>query len=78
VLSPKVRIGPGATVEGSILMDDVVVERGAVLRNVIVDKNVVVPAGVSIGVDLEHDAARGFSISPAGVVAIAKGATVES
>jgi glucose-1-phosphate adenylyltransferase len=77
VLSPKVRIGPGATVEGSILMDDVVVERGATLRNVILDKNVIVPNGVSIGVDLEHDAARGFSVSPAGIVAVAKGATVE-
>jgi glucose-1-phosphate adenylyltransferase len=77
VLSPKVRIAPGATVDGSILMDDVVVERGAVLRNVILDKNVVVPSGVSIGVDLEHDAARGFSVSPAGIVAVAKGATVE-
>jgi glucose-1-phosphate adenylyltransferase len=77
VLSPKVRIGPGATIDGSILMDDVVIERGAVLRNVIIDKNVVVPSGVSIGVDLEHDAARGFTVSPAGVVAVAKGATVE-
>jgi glucose-1-phosphate adenylyltransferase len=77
VLSPKVRIGPGASVDGSILMDDVVVERGATLRNVILDKNVIVPSGVSIGVDLEHDAARGFSVSPAGIVAVAKGATVE-
>jgi glucose-1-phosphate adenylyltransferase len=77
VLSPKVRIGPGASVEGSILLDDVVVERGAAVRNVILDKNVIVPSGVSIGFDLEHDAARGFSVSPAGIVAVAKGATVE-
>ena len=71
------RIEPGASIDGSILMDDVVVERGAVLHNVILDKNVVVPSGVSIGVDLEHDAARGFTVSPAGIVAVAKGATVE-
>jgi glucose-1-phosphate adenylyltransferase len=77
VLSPRVRVQPGAHVEGAILMDDVTVERGALVRNAIIDKNVVVPAGCSIGVDPAHDAARGFTISPAGVVAVAKGAVVE-
>ena len=77
VLSPLVRVGPGAVVEGSILMDDVVVERGATVRRAIIDKNVVVPAGTSIGVDLEHDAARGFTVTPSGIVVIPKGATVE-
>jgi glucose-1-phosphate adenylyltransferase len=77
VLSPRVRVGPRADIRGSILMDDVVVERGAVVRNAILDKNVIVPSSVQIGVDLEHDAARGFTISPNGVVAIAKGATIE-
>ena len=77
VLSPGVRVHAGANVEGAILLDDVIVERGAVVHNAIIDKHVIVPAGAQIGVDREHDAARGFTVSPAGVVAVAKGAVVE-
>src|SRR5690606_11817466 len=36
VASPGVRIEPGATVDGAILLDDVRVGEGAVLRNVII------------------------------------------
>jgi glucose-1-phosphate adenylyltransferase len=77
VLSPGVRVHAGANVEGAILLDDVIVERGAVVHNAIIDKHVIVPAGAQIGVDREHDAARGFTVSTAGVVAVAKGAVVE-
>lgn len=73
VLSPWVRVEPGATVERSVLLDRVVVGEGAVIRDAIVDKNVVVPPGASIGVDRKLDAARGFEISPRGIVAVPKG-----
>ena len=76
VLSPGVRVEPGASVEGAILMDDVKVGAGAVLRNVIIDKNVEVPPGSEIGVDLEMDAAR-FTVSEGGVVAIPKGHVID-
>jgi glucose-1-phosphate adenylyltransferase len=46
-----------------------------VVRNAILDKNVVVPPGAQIGVDLEKDGER-YSVSSAGVVAIAKGQAV--
>ncbi|HSJ33497.1 MAG TPA: glucose-1-phosphate adenylyltransferase [Acidimicrobiia bacterium] len=71
VASPGVRIAPGASVDGAILLDDVKVGAGAVLRNVIVDKNVVIPPGYEIGVDHARDAER-FMISEGGVVAVAK------
>jgi glucose-1-phosphate adenylyltransferase len=35
---------------------------GAIVRNAILDKNVVVPPGARIGVDPEEDAARGFIV----------------
>jgi glucose-1-phosphate adenylyltransferase len=76
VLSPGVRVEAGAVVDGAILLDDVVVEAGAVVRNAIVDKHVVVPRGAKIGVDAKADAER-FSISSSGVIAIAKGHTIE-
>ena len=75
VLSPGVRVEAGAVLDGVILLDDVVVEAGAVIRNAIIDKHVIVPRGARIGVDAAADAER-FTVSPAGVVAIAKGHTI--
>lgn len=71
VLSPWVRIEPGASVENSVLMRNVVVGSGAVVRNAIVDKNVRIPPGSRIGVDLEEDARR-FTVSTGGIVVLAK------
>ena len=45
VISPGVLIESHAQVDGSVLMDDVRVAPGAVVRNAIIDKNVVVPRG---------------------------------
>ena len=72
VLSPSVRVEPGAVLENCILFDNVKVGAGAVLRRAIVDKNVEIPPGFRIGVDPERDRER-FEVSSGGVVAIAKG-----
>lgn len=71
VLSPGVRVASDAVVERSILLDDVVIGPGAVVRNAVIDKNVAVPAGSRIGEDRERDEAR-FLVSDGGVVAIGK------
>jgi glucose-1-phosphate adenylyltransferase len=42
------------------------------VRNAILDKNVIVPDGVTIGVSLDEDLRRGFTVSDNGVVALAK------
>ncbi len=77
ILSPGVHVHSHALVEGSVLMHDVDVGRGAIVRNAIVDKNVRVAPGAQIGVDREADLAR-FPISPNGIVVIQKGVTVEA
>ncbi len=76
ILSPGVRLHSRAAVTNSVLMHGVDVGQGAVVQNAILDKNVVVWPGAQIGVDLEHDRARGFTVTDAGIVVLGKGEQV--
>jgi glucose-1-phosphate adenylyltransferase len=76
VLSPGVRVNSWARVETSVVLHNVQIGRRAVIQNAIIDKNVVVPPGVQVGVDKEHDIARGFVVSPAGITVVGKGQEV--
>jgi glucose-1-phosphate adenylyltransferase len=72
VLSPNVRVNSYAVVESSILFDGVDIGRHCRIRRAIIDKDVQIPAGTTIGYDLEHDRRRGLSVTEQGVVVIAK------
>jgi glucose-1-phosphate adenylyltransferase len=76
VLSPGVRVNSWATVDRCILLHNTHVGRHAEIRDTIIDKNVVVPEGIKIGVDKEHDLARGFVVSPGGITVVGKGQVV--
>ncbi len=76
VLSPDVSVHSWATVTDSVLMDGVKVGRHAVVRRAIVDKNVIIPEGVRIGVDPAEDRARGFTVTDSGIVVLGKGQVV--
>jgi glucose-1-phosphate adenylyltransferase len=76
VVSPNVRINSWASVEDSVLMEGVQVGRRAVIRRAILDKNVIVPEGAQIGVDLDRDR-KLYTVSDSGVVVIGKGQRVE-
>jgi glucose-1-phosphate adenylyltransferase len=75
VLSPSVHLHSRSLVDGSVVFSGVEVGRKAVIRNAIVDKDVVIEPGARIGVDPEADRAR-FTVSDAGVVVIPKGVRV--
>ena len=76
VISPGVRLHSWAQVTDSVLMDDVHVHRYAQVHRAIIDKNVVVPERARIGLDREHDLARGFTITESGITVVPKGAVV--
>jgi glucose-1-phosphate adenylyltransferase len=76
VLSPGVKVHSWAQVDECVLMDNVDIGRNAVVRRAIIDKNVVIPEGMEIGVDLERDRSR-FTVSDNGIVVIGKGQHVE-
>jgi len=77
VLSPGVRVNSWSTVERTVLLHNVKVGRHAEVRDAIIDKNVVVPEGAKVGVDKEHDLARGFVVSPGGITVVGKGQVVD-
>jgi glucose-1-phosphate adenylyltransferase len=72
ILFPRVHVGDEAVVRESILFEGVEVGEKARLGNCIVDKHVRIPAGETIGLDRDRDAAR-FTISPKGIVVVPKG-----
>ena len=75
VLGRAVRTHSYSLVESSVLFDNVDVERGAHIRRAIIDKDVTVPAGVTVGIDPVQDEARGFKITESGIVVVPKGYT---
>jgi glucose-1-phosphate adenylyltransferase len=76
ILSPRVRINSFASVEDSILFDEVDVGRYCRIRNAIIDKYVKVPAGMEIGYDLDQDR-KLFTVTDSGIVVIPKGMQIE-
>jgi glucose-1-phosphate adenylyltransferase len=69
-------VGDGSYVQRSVLLDGVRIGRGAVVRNAIIDKNVVVPDETLIGVDHAEDRRRGFVVSEGGITVLGKGQVV--
>ncbi len=78
VLSPGVHIHSYATITDSVLLDFVEVGRNATIHRAIIDKFVVVPPGVSIGVNRADDLDRGFTVTDSGITVVGKNQEVRS
>jgi glucose-1-phosphate adenylyltransferase len=75
ILSPKVRVNSFSEVEDSILFENVSIGRRSRIRRAIIDKNVEIPPGTTIGFNPEEDRRR-FHVTAEGVVVIPKGMKV--
>ena len=76
VIASSVTVDSGSYVEGSVVMPGVRIGRNAVVRRAILDKNVIVPEGAQIGVDLERDRHL-YTVSEGGIVVLGKGVTAQ-
>jgi len=72
VLGRGVRVHTGAVVEGSVLMDNCDIGRHAKVRRAILDKNVPIAEGLTVGYDLDADRARGWHVTESGIVVIGR------
>src|SRR5665648_893559 len=76
VLSPGVYLHSWSSVSDSVILDDVAVGRHAQVHRAILDKNVVMEERARVGIDPEHDRARGFTVTDSGITVVPKGTVV--
>jgi len=76
VLSPGARVDSWSRVDRAVILHNSRVHRHAVVENAILDKNVAVLEGATVGVDKERDRARGLVVSTGGVTVVSKGQVV--
>jgi glucose-1-phosphate adenylyltransferase len=76
VLSPGARVDSWSRVDRAVILHNSRVHRHAVVENAILDKNVAVLEGATVGVDKEHDRDRGLVVSAGGVTVVSKGQVV--
>ncbi len=75
VISENVRVEVGSSVEASVILPGVRIGRNAVVRHAILDKNVVVPDGATVGINLESDRAA-YTVTESGITVVGKGITI--
>lgn len=63
-------------VNRAVILHNLRVGRHAVVENAILDKHVLVAEGATVGVDKDHDKARGFVVSSGDITVVGKGQQV--
>jgi glucose-1-phosphate adenylyltransferase len=73
VVGPWTLAGGGSTVTDAVVFDGVLIGKGARIHRAILDKNVVLDDGATVGVDRDRDLERGFTVTDSGLTVVAKG-----
>ncbi|HLA24894.1 MAG TPA: glucose-1-phosphate adenylyltransferase, partial [bacterium] len=74
IIGRGVRVGRGASVEDSIIMERTTIATGAHVRRAVIDRYNAIPEGERIGEDGEIDRRR-FHVDPSGLVVVPRGQT---
>jgi glucose-1-phosphate adenylyltransferase len=69
VLGRGVQVHGGAVVENSIILDDCIIGRQCRIRRAILDENITLSDGLSVGHNLGHDRAR-HHVTETGIVVV--------
>ena len=70
LLFTDVRVHSYCEIKDSVILPKVEVGRHCVIKKAIIDSHCKIPPGMEIGVNLDLDRARGFRVSPQGVVVV--------
>jgi glucose-1-phosphate adenylyltransferase len=76
VLGPWVTIDSGAKVVDAVVFERVHIGENAVIQRAILDKDVIIAPGATVGVDHDADRARGLTVTESGITVVGKGETV--
>ncbi len=72
LLFSNVRVNSYSSIEESLLLPEVIVNRNCKIRKAIIDRSCNIPEGMVIGYDTEQDKANGFRVTEKGVVLVTK------
>ena len=78
VVGPWALAGGGSTITDSVIFEHVRVGQGARIHRAILDKNVMLADGATVGVDRERDLARGYTVTDTGITVVGKGVQVDA
>ncbi len=70
LLFSNVRVHSYASIEDSVIMPEVEINRNATIKRAIIDRGCKIPEDMQIGVDHAQDRERGFRVSSGGVVLV--------
>jgi glucose-1-phosphate adenylyltransferase len=76
ILGPWTSIESGAKVVDSIVFERARIGPNAVVQKAILDKDVVIDAGATVGVDAEADRGRGLTVTDSGITIVGKGVQI--
>ncbi|WNO09735.1 glucose-1-phosphate adenylyltransferase [Teredinibacter sp. KSP-S5-2] len=72
VVFSDVRVHSYSEIEESVLLPEVTIHRRAKVKRAIIDSACVIPEGMIIGHDHEHDKARGFRVTQKGITLVTR------
>ncbi|MEE6273222.1 glucose-1-phosphate adenylyltransferase [Georgenia wangjunii] len=72
IVSPGTKVNSWSSVRDSVVMDCVDVGRNATVNRAIIDKFVRIDEGAEVGIDHDHDRARGFTVTDSGITVVPK------